>query len=51
MILPYSGGRDKKEIDPMTFLYSKEAPVFDKYDDILPEELTRKGLAYGVFTL
>nr|WP_288807807.1 DEAD/DEAH box helicase [uncultured Sphingobacterium sp.] len=38
----------KKDIDPMTLLYPKEAPIFDKYDDILPEELTRKGFAMGV---
>jgi ATP-dependent Lhr-like helicase len=41
----------EKEIDPMTLLYPKEAPVFDKYDDILPEELTRKGFANGVLNL
>ena len=41
----------KKEIDPMTLLYPKEAPVFDKYDDILPEELTRKGFAFGVLNV
>ena len=35
-------------IDPMELLYPKEVPVFDKYDDILPEELVRKGFAYGV---
>ncbi|WP_312508806.1 DEAD/DEAH box helicase [Chryseobacterium culicis] len=41
----------KKDIDPMTLLYPKEAPIFDKYDDILPEELTRKGFAFGVLNL
>ena len=37
-----------KPIDPMTLLWPEEAPVFDKYDDILPVELTRKGFALGV---
>ena len=35
-------------IDPMTLLYPEEAPLFDKYDDILPVELTRRGFAHGV---
>lgn len=38
----------EKPIDPMTLLYPNESPVFDKYDDILPVELTRKGFALGV---
>jgi ATP-dependent Lhr-like helicase len=32
----------------MELLYPGEVPLFDKYDDILPEELVRKGFAYGV---
>ncbi len=38
----------QKSIDPMTLLYPGEVPVFDKYDEYLPEELVRKGFAYGV---
>ena len=38
----------EKPLDPMELLYPKEVPVFDKYDDLLPEELVRKGFAYGV---
>lgn len=38
----------QKPLDPMELLYPQEAPVFDKYDDILPVELTRKGFALGV---
>lgn len=41
----------RKPIDPMELLYPKETPVFDKYDDILPEELVRKGFAYGVLDI
>jgi len=32
----------------MELLYPNETPVFDKYDDILPVELTRRGFAHGV---
>ena len=38
----------QKPLDAMELLYPNETPVFDKYDDILPVELTRKGFAYGV---
>lgn len=37
--------------DAMELLYPEEVPVFDKYDDILPPELVRKGFAYGVLDL
>lgn len=39
------------EIDPLTLIYPKEVPVFDKYDDYLPEELVRKGFACGVLAV
>ena len=32
----------------MELLYPTENPVFEKYDEYLPEELVRKGFAYGV---
>ena len=35
-------------LDPMELVYSKELPLFDKYDEYLPEELVRKGFAFGV---
>lgn len=38
----------RKEIDPMSLLYPKELPVFDKYDEYLPESLVRKAFALGV---
>jgi ATP-dependent Lhr-like helicase len=34
--------------DAMELLYPGEVPVFEKYDDILPAELVRRGFAYGV---
>lgn len=40
-----------KPFSPMELLYPKEVPVFDKYDDLLPEELVRKGFAYGVLDI
>ena len=41
----------KKPLDPLELVYPKELPVFDKYDEYLPEELVRKGFAYGVLDL
>ena len=38
----------QKPIDPLELVYPKELPLFDKYDEFLPEELVRKGFAYGV---
>ena len=37
-----------KEFDPLALVYEKEVPVFEKYDEYVPEELVRKGFAYGV---
>ena len=39
------------EIDPMELVYPKELPLFDKYDEYLPEELVKKGFACGVLDL
>ena len=41
----------EKPIDPLELVYPKELPLFDKYDEYLPEELVRKGFAYGVLDL
>ena len=38
----------QKSFDPLELVYPKELPLFDKYDEYLPEELVRKGFAYGV---
>ena len=40
-----------KPIDPLELVYPKELPLFDKYDEYLPEELVRKGFACGVLDL
>ena len=41
----------RKPMDPMELVYPKELPLFDKYDEYLPEELVRKGFALGVLDL
>ena len=41
----------QKPIDPMELVYPKELPLFDKYDEYLPESLVKKGFAYGVLDL
>jgi len=38
----------EKPLDPLELVYPKELPLFDKYDEYLPEELVRKGFALGV---
>lgn len=41
----------RKPIEPLELVYPKELPLFDKYDEYLPEALVRKGFAYGVLDL
>ena len=41
----------EKDIDPLELVYPKEVPVFEKYDEYVPEELVRKGFAYGVLDI
>ena len=38
----------QKSFDPLDLVYPKELPLFDKYDEYLPDELVRKGFACGV---
>ena len=40
-----------KDIDPLELVYPREVPVFEKYDEYVPEELIRKGFAYGVLDI
>jgi len=40
-----------KEFDPGDLVYPGEIPVFEKYDEFVPDELIRKGFAYGVLEL
>lgn len=39
---------EKLPLDPMDLVYRGEVPVFEKYDEFLPEELVKKGFAYGI---
>lgn len=41
----------EKSIDPLELVYPKELPLFDKYDEYLPEALVKKGFALGVLDL
>ncbi len=38
-------------LDPMELVYPGETPYFDKYDEFVPDELVRKGFAYGVLNV
>lgn len=40
-----------KDFDPMDLLYPNEVPVFEKYDEYVPEELVRRGFAFGVLDI
>lgn len=41
----------EKPIDPLELVYPNEVPVFDKYDEYVPDELMKKGFACGVLDL
>ena len=38
----------KREFDPLDLVYPKEVPEFEKYDEFVPDELIRRGFAFGV---
>ncbi len=40
-----------KEFDPIELVYPREIPAFEKYDEYVPQELVRKGFAYGVLDI
>ena len=40
-----------KDFDPLELVYPKEVPVFEKYDEYVPDELVRKGFAHGVLDI
>jgi len=37
-----------KDFDPLDLVYPAEVPLFEKYDEYVPDELIRKGFAIGV---
>lgn len=40
-----------QNFDPLDLVYPNENPVFEKYDEFVPEELVRKGFACGVLDI
>ena len=42
---------EAKPLDPMELVYPGEVPLFEKYDEFLPEALVKKGFAYGILGL
>ncbi|MCL1874816.1 MAG: DEAD/DEAH box helicase [Synergistaceae bacterium] len=38
----------KQPLEPMELIYRGEVLLFEKYDEFLPEELVKKGFAYGI---
>lgn len=40
-----------KPLNPMELLYPNESPIFNKYDEYLPQELLCKGFALGVLDI
>ncbi len=41
----------EQPLDPMELVYPKEVPLFEKYDEYLPEQLVKKGFAYGILDI
>ncbi len=41
----------ERDFDPIELVYPNEVPYFDKYDELLPKELVRKGFAEGVLDI
>ena len=39
---------EKQPLDPMELIYEGEIPLFEKYDEFLPEELVKEGFAHGI---
>ena len=40
-----------KDFDPLELVYPNEVPVFDKYDEYLPDELVRKEFAHSILDI
>ncbi len=40
-----------KDFDPMELVYPGEIPYFEKYDEFIPDELVKKGFAYGILDI
>ena len=45
------GEEAEVEFDPLELVYPGEVPEFEKYDSFVPDELVRKGFAYGILDI
>ena len=43
--------QERLPLDPMELVYPKEVPLFEKYDEFIPELLVKKGFAYGILNV
>lgn len=41
----------EKDFDPLELVYPGEVPLFEKYDEYLPDRLVQKGFAYGILNI
>ena len=41
----------RQDFDPLSLVYPNEVPVFEKYDEFVPDDLVRKGFALGVLDI
>ena len=41
----------EQPLDPMELVYPGEVPLFEKYDEFLPDVLIKKGFAYGILDI
>jgi ATP-dependent Lhr-like helicase len=41
----------EQPLNPMDLVYKNEVPVFEKYDEFLPDKLVKKGFAHGILGL
>lgn len=46
-----TGEEAARAFDPLELVYPNEVPVFEKYDEFVPDELVRKGFAHGVLDI
>lgn len=42
---------ERQPLDPMELVYPNEVPLFEKYDEYIPEMLVKKGFAFGVLAI
>ena len=45
------GEEVQRPLQPLDLVYGGELPLFDKYDEYLPESLVKKGFAEGILNI